>query len=189
MRIGCDIDGVLADFNTAFIARVIHITGHDLFPPRPFDIPCWAYPQFYGYSEAEESAVWKDICADPTFWQSLPDYADTQASIDYLMTRQQAGDDLYFITSRPGIAAKVQTERWLRRHKVGNPTVLISSDKGGCCRALKIDTYIDDRWENVVDTAAIGVRTALLNRPWNTDPRLILPPHLTRVSCVAGFVD
>ena len=36
MVIGLDVDGVLADFNTPFIARIIQVTGRDLFPPRPF---------------------------------------------------------------------------------------------------------------------------------------------------------
>ena len=54
MRIGFDVDGVLADFNKRFIERVIAITGRDLFPPRPFDIPTWNYPEHYGYT-AEES--------------------------------------------------------------------------------------------------------------------------------------
>ncbi len=50
LKIGVDVDWVLANFNDSFIERVIKVTGEDKFPPRPFDITTWDYPQVYGYS-------------------------------------------------------------------------------------------------------------------------------------------
>lgn len=185
MIIGCDIDGVLADFNTSFIQRVINVTGRDLFPVRPFDIPCWNYPQHYGYSEAEVSSVWESIKADGMFWEQLPAYEGTAAAIQTLEERRRVhGDDIYFVTARPGIAAKGQTERWLMSHGVYHPTVIISNQKGNVCEALKIEAYIDDRWENALDVAikpapysppclqqpvwaSSSTKSYLMVRPWN----------------------
>lgn len=169
MIIGCDIDGVLADFNTAFIQRVIDVTGRDLFPPRPFDIPTWNYPEHYGYTAAEVSAVWASIKLDISFWVSLPPYGDAIQALAMLDERQCAGDEIYFVTARPGLEAKRQTENWLSYYGFRRPTVLISSQKGLCAQALKLDKYLDDRWENVVDVAAGFTQAWLLARPWNRD--------------------
>lgn len=173
MIIGCDIDGVLADFNSGFIRRTIQVTGRDLFPERPFDIPMWNYPEHYGYTSKEVTAVWKNIKLDTNFWATLPAFEGTMEFLFALEQRQDEGDGIYFVTARPGVEAKHQTERWLRCHGFrNNPTVLISSAKGKCAEALDLDAYIDDRWENVVDVAGGDLMTSrtqayLLVRPWN----------------------
>lgn len=171
-------DGVLADFNTSFIDRVVKVTGRDLFPERPFDIPCWDYPQHYGYSSEEVSAVWDAIVKDNKFWQMLFPYDGTIVFLDELRGRALANhDDVYFITSRPGIDAKRQTERWLRACGWSDtPTVLISSRKGHACYTVDADFYIDDKPENLFDVRKESARTVtmLLNQPWNTKTATIL---------------
>ncbi len=170
-RIGVDIDGVLADFNSAFIHRCIEVTGVDLFPVRPFDIPCWNYPEHYGYTAAQVSAVWADIKADPNFWYDLMEYPQTISMLAVLRDLEDAGAEIYFITARPGTEVKRQTEEWLLNMGFFEPTVLISSAKGMCARALNLTHYIDDRWENVVDVRNFNPTTkvSLLTQPWNAD--------------------
>ena len=181
-RYGCDVDGVLADFNIAFIQRVIDINAKDLFPPRPFDIPTWDYPQSYGYTQLEVSDAWASIIRDRTFWQNLPAYEDTKKFLAQLSAESIKGNDVYFITSRPGVAAKYQTEWWLTVHGfICTPTVLISSQKGKCVSALQCDKYIDDRWENALDVATTtGSEVYLLDRPWNQ--RWETPTGIRRIS-------
>lgn len=168
MRIGVDVDGVLADFNSAFINRVITVTGRDLFPPRPFDIPTWNYPEHYGYTADEVSAVWEDIKADAGFWYTLNGYPETRSTLATLAGFNQ---DIYFVTARPGVRSKQQTEQWLVDMGFIYPTVLISSAKGLCARALNLTHYIDDRWENVVDVRQYNPTTQvfLLTQPWNVN--------------------
>lgn len=153
----------------------------DLFPPRPFDIPVWNYPEHYGYNAAQMSAVWESVKNDPKFWLKLGPYPEASAALAGLNGKIMDGDDVYFITSRLGVEAKSQTESWLRLWGFENiPTVLISSAKGLCAQALKLDLYIDDRWENAVDVAGkheiidntvtwvqSNVLTCLIDRPWN----------------------
>jgi uncharacterized HAD superfamily protein len=197
LRIGVDIDGVLADFNTSFIKRVIEVTGRDLFPTRPFDIPTWNYPEHYGYTSKEVSAVWDSIKKDAIFWRALFPYSEAKQALAYLGSRQNIyGDEVYFITARPGILAKRQTEEWL----VGQiamtgyygqtmPTVLISSQKGLCAKALDLDLYIDDRMENVLDVyeRAPLCCTLLFDQPWNQTPDE--DPAFTRVTSVVRGLD
>lgn len=182
MKIGFDVDGVLADFNTAFIERVIQVTGRDLFPARPFDIPCWAYPRYYGYTPEEESAVWRHVTDDPTFWLNLAPYDDAPDTL-WRLRELSCLNDVYFITARPGRLAKQQTEIWLATQSgdfMWNPTVLMSGDKGECARVLGLDVYIDDKWDNAVSVAYAGplFGSFLLERPWN---RNLGDKHIRRV--------
>lgn len=177
MKIGIDVDGVLADFNSEFIKRCVAVTGKDLFPARPFDIPTWHYPQHFGYSEAEmafpNGPVWAHVIDDPTFWYQLFPYDGVPEFLSQLDSSQH---DIYFITNRPGVTAKMQTENWLEFHNFGlqtdafsYPTVLISTEKGLCAKALGLDLYIDDKTENCMDVNHVSpkTRTIMLARPWN----------------------
>lgn len=188
MRIGVDVDGVLADFNSAYIDLCIRLSGRDLFPPRPFDIPCWNYPEHYGYTTDEVKAVWAHIKADAHFWAKLPQYSTTAADLDYLYLRERDGDDIYFVTARPGIETKYQTEGWIEcRSWFTKPTVLISSAKGLIAKALELDVYIDDRAENWQDVRQTRpeTKTLLMDRPWNRQ----LEVGSCRVTSVVGIAD
>lgn len=195
LKIGIDVDGVLANFNDDYIVRTIKVTGRDLFPPRPFEIPEWSYPERYGYTKKEMSKVWDDIKADPWFWRGLQPYPHTRSTLLYLAGRQLLGDDVYFITARPGATAKKQTEEWLlHQYKLSYlmptpPTVLISSEKGLCARALKLDIYVDDRIENVQDVLADSeCSVSLLDQPWNRNTGDRLVNH-ARVDSVVEAIE
>jgi 5'(3')-deoxyribonucleotidase len=174
LRIGVDVDGVLADFNTSFIERVIKVTGIDRFG-KGFIPTTWNYPESVGYSPEEVAAVWEDIKGDPYFWRNLPAYAHTAQVLTYLSHLQHIGHDVYFITARPGVVAKKQTEEWLQYKcrmqylAAPSPTVLISSNKGLCAQVLNLDIYVDDRVENVLDVLnKRGCATFMFAQPWNT---------------------
>lgn len=166
------MDGVLAQFNESFINRIIGVTGVNLFPSQPFDIPEWHYPQAYGYTEEQLSKVWDSIEADKEFWLNLRSYPET---IEFLWELEEMNHrlkplDVYFITNRAGVLAKYQTERWLRSNGwLRDPaTVLISGEKGLCCQALKIQFYIDDNMTYCRDVLLnSGARVFMLARTWN----------------------
>jgi hypothetical protein len=180
-RIGIDMDGCLADFNTAFINLIIKETGEDLFPPRPFDITEWHYPQSFGYTNGKHlNKVWKAIEESDTFWETLKPLKGAQETIIQLYGRVLKGDDVYFITTRPStgkVSAKHQTEKWLMNQTVGYldiwadfyPTVLVTSQKGAVAQALNLTHLIDDKWENCVDVEVSTDETQvyLLDRSWN----------------------
>lgn len=167
MRIGLDIDGVLADFNAGFIQRCKEVTGEDKFPPNY--IPhTWNYPQALGYSEAQVSAVWENIKRDPMFWAKLPAYAHTDDFLHALCDQTWNEHDVYFVTSRLGLRSKLQTEDWLDAHFYPFATVLISSKKGASALALDLEIYIDDKTENCEDVKQFSnADVFMLARPWN----------------------
>jgi uncharacterized HAD superfamily protein len=152
MRLGIDIDGVLADFNTAFYNRLIKVVGRNPFPAnyQPTDPPCWEWPTAMGYTYEEEMATWADVWDDAYFWQHLNDEQDaseTLQQIDKLSVIQ--GHEFYFITNRKGKFVKQQTERWLESRGIYYPTVLISGNKIPIINALKLDAFLDDRLDTV----------------------------------------
>lgn len=148
MRIGLDVDGVLANFFSVYEQAVIDEAGEDKFPcryPECFP-PVWDWPEHYGYDRAYIKRVWLKIAKSRSFWSELGRLPDLQTLLE---VAPWVMHDVYFITARPGENAKGQTEEWLRRHGVPNPTVLITADKGGACGVLGIDVYVDDKWENI----------------------------------------
>lgn len=169
MKLGFDLDGCLVDFTSAFIDRIVSVTGEDKFPPRPFDVPCWDYPAHFGYTPEQVDAVWDDITADSLFWMSLSPLAGEQNTVQRIkgLTPEH---DVYFITARPGRNAKRQSEIWLRWYGFDDPTVLISGHKGLACKALELDLYVDDKRENC-DSVHFDSKTRVFiyDQPWNRE--------------------
>lgn len=201
MRIGIDVDGVLADFNSAYIKLLKALPGQNLFP-EPYTPDTWYYPEKLGYSKAQIDSVWADIKVNPYFWRDLEPYNDDDGSTADTIREWMSKHDVYFITARPGVSAKRQTEHWLQAYleplSYPTPTVLVTSDKAGACEILSLDHYIDDRRSNIVDCAtfcvheATGVPTVslyLLDRQWNQDARHHHPiedyPNVVRVASIA----
>lgn len=167
MRLGLDIDGVLCNFNARFVQEVIRVTGRNLFPQdcAPDTFPTvWDYPETFGYTDAEMKAVWKAIRSSLTFWQECDLLADA-----YFLPQLEAAHDIYFITARPGLQVKRQTELWLAKAGIEWPTVLLAQEKGPAVRALELDVFVDDKPENVLDGKVWRKRckSLLFDRPYN----------------------
>jgi len=167
--LGIDVDGCLANFNEAFRAVQIRTSKRDLFPAKWADdqITCWNWPtDQYGYTKEEYKSAWEQVWASDKFWAQLTPYPDT---IRFFKSIRPISDDIYFITQRAGRSVKRQTENWLKRYGAGEiPTVLISGDKAGCCEALGITHYIDDKDENCLDVQSkSGANVTMLARGWN----------------------
>ena len=147
-------DGVLADFTKAFQQLTIEVTGRNLYLPTDAkDPPRWAWSEYRGYTAEEMGKVWDVIKTSDDFHLSLAEEPGC-STLRMLLPDLSRYHDIYFITSRPGDSAKWQTEMWLQLHLgIVLPTVLISSTKGLSCKALKLDVYIDDNYDYVLDVA------------------------------------
>lgn len=183
MRIGFDVDGVLACFFKGYEELCIKIDGVDRFPTRYPDAlpPCWNWPEHYGYSNETVGKVWAFIKNNPMFWGGL----DPLPGLDLLVDLDYVSNDLYFITDRPGAGAQAVTANWLASELGYIPSTIISrKGKGVAVDALDLDFYIDDKVENILDvqTKAPKVRGYLapqypynLNHPSFKEVKLTLP--------------
>jgi len=167
LKIGVDVDGVLADF-----------TGHArklcqrMFNGRPADALVqtgWGFDSL-GISPEQEDEMWRTIDATRDWWLYLAPLDET-----HLITPLVKQHEVIFITNRKqgtGLPVEVQTAEWLTRvFNLFHPTVLLSSKKGPLAKALGLDYFIDDRDKNVIEVAdAIGPQKVVMNRwPWQPE--------------------
>ena len=212
MRIGFDVDGVLARFTTAYQQLVVDVAGIDLFEPHDATSPpCWHWPEYRGYNTHIMNTVWGRIKNSHDFWMSLSELPDC-CTLRTLILDLQRWHDIYFVTSRVGRDVKWQTEQWLRLHlQMDLPTVLISSEKGLVARALKLDVYVDDNADNVNDVVeqtllstrrqrvSLGdeqpdTRVYLIDKSYNRPPGVPKEPvsvdsRVTRVATLGQMFD
>ncbi len=184
LRIGFDMDGVLADFARAYREVEESVFGPVSGATRPGD------PEDQDDKNADDStenegesdspakvaaarhalrrkrdAVWQHIQATPNFWTTL-------APIDPAAVRRihnlaaRDGWDVFFITQRPatdGQSVQRQTQRWLVEQGFDLPSVLvIYGSRGEAARALRLDYLVDDSARNCIDVKAQADTKALL---------------------------
>jgi 5'(3')-deoxyribonucleotidase len=164
--IGCDIDGVLADFNNGFAERLRLVTNRDLLPEGYDNPPVWNWPEHFGYTPKEINETWDNCWTDPEFWVNL----DAIGRVDKFFEQLDGLDaDIYFITARTGVNVKKQTEQWLEMYGFESPTVLIAYEKGPLAKALRLTHFLDDRDQNCQDVVETSTETQvfLLDRNYN----------------------
>jgi hypothetical protein len=170
LRIGFDMDGVLADFSSAFHEIEVRLfgSGTRLIPERPEEQEekqsRRSGPSRHEDGGADErrhrtAAVWRAIQSTAGFWTTLKPIDPTAVvSIRDLMLRH--GWEVFFITQRPatvGETVQRQTQRWLLAQGFDVPSVLvIGGSRGAAAKALRLDYHVDDSAQNCVDVLAEG---------------------------------
>ena len=191
MRIGMDVDGVLANWDEGFRLKLIEASGRVLCPPG-FQPETWHWPEAVGYTDEEIKEAHFLSCNDTAFWTRLSPMPGAErflsdiwrlfGNIHVLIQNGTVPDptglftpEIYFITSRYGPAVKDATHDWISRHgwTPQQTSVLINRHglKGEICKALGINVFIDDRPDNCVDVRrkCPDARVFMLARQHNAD--------------------
>lgn len=190
MVIGIDVDGIVANFEAGYAPLLTQVSGIEFPLLGQAGWPdTWFWERAAGVTKEQEDQVWNEmILPSDDFWFNLSPHQGAEKFLVQLSARQYE-DDVYFITNRPGHFAKGNTEDWLTKYGVDRPTVLISGDKGACCKALKVGLYIDDKNENCDDVLLQSPKTLcyMLARPYNSLEALTCKGNIIRVDNLKKF--
>ena len=193
LRIAFDLDGVLADMESALVrqaellfgepmtrklqARAAEGTADTDATTRPADAAADpAAPAIHELSMTgrQERRLWLHVQGAENFWQTLD---ELEPGVIARLSRLAAERrwETIFLTRRPetvGATAQVQTQRWLESKGFALPSVyVVQGSRGLIAAALNLDIVVDDRPENCLDVVVDSQARALL--VWREDERLL----------------
>jgi hypothetical protein len=158
LRLGIDVDGVVADFQSAFRALA----------ERELGLP--ASDVETELSKSDVDRLWRVVADTTNWWLDVPAYEPDQIKRLYAQART-ARWEMFFMTSRPpsaGDSVQLQTQVWLERHGYFLPSVLTtpSGARGEVARSLRLDLALDDRMVNCLEIiSASNSKALMLLRP------------------------
>ena len=163
-----DIDGCLANFNLAYGDLFVKVSGEDRFYPGwrvdlqsdNSNFPTvWAWEDAAGYPKAIVNEVWQNhiLQEGSKFWQTLEPLPGARETLSMLNHRQKKfGDQVWFVSTRMGHRAHIQTLEWLYNHGMDYPCLFFAADKVPYLRQLGANFFVDDRPETVWEMARVA---------------------------------
>jgi len=164
LRLGFDLDGVLADFRSAFeiVARGIAQVSAGVDPEDAESEPL---------TTRDVRRVWGHVHRTANWWTTLDAYEPAQIARLYALSRRLRWETV-FVTRRPqsaGDSVQFQTQWWLERHGFYLPAVVtVPGSRGDLANALRLDMVVDDQLHNCVDiVSGSPAKTILVMRDEN----------------------
>lgn len=151
MRLGFDLDGCLVDFSSGYAKLLTRHTGIE-FPPVSDTWPTtWYWEREAGVTKEQEEHVWRTgiLHEGSQFWLRLHPMAGAIETLSQINGLIKQGHEAYFISTRTGHCSKLQAEKWLYKHGIEYPTVLLTPDKVPYLRTLGIEMFIDDKLDTI----------------------------------------
>ena len=159
LRIGFDVDGVLADFRTAFREAAVRCLRREVDDASEGDDT----PNVLTLKDVRR--VWEYIGKTPNWWMEVPAFEPDQIARLYAITRA-TGWEVFFLTKRPpsaGDSVQFQTQWWIERFGFYLPAVLtVPGSRGEIANGLRLDLLVDDQLINCVEVVSASTAKAVL---------------------------
>ena len=178
LRIGIDVDNVIADSYTAYLSRYNQRFGTKI---------VWEeITEFYFSTskvpQKEGQAFIYGLITDETFQIMIPPYTDAAQVIGKWSKK---GFRIHYVTARPETTRNV-TQKWLQKHGFWFLDATLDmydeskhTNDIDYKKVVAVDKKIDLMIEDALEIAiALPIPVLLLDRPWN---RGALPRHVKRV--------
>jgi len=171
MRIGVDIDGVIADTFPLLVRELNEYFKTDL---ALQDINDYNIFKVYGLTEAEMLKFLKD--KEPALMEGP---ALKNGAAEYLRALSQK-HTIYLVSARYE-KYRPQTEKWLQKHAIPYHVLILlgTHDKREVCNRMAVDVFIEDSLKNVHQLSSCGIPVLLFDAPYNQGE---LPPLVRRCS-------
>ncbi len=163
LRLGIDLDGVVADFNAGWIERYNQQFGADLLPEH---VDVWDAPTtLTHFTNMGEFWRWaRTAGGGSSIFRILQPY---HGAVEAL-TRLARDHHVVIVTTKPHFAVH-DTFEWIAEHRIPTREVHVVDDK----TTVSCDVYLDDADHNV--RALVRARPESLVcryvRPWGTQQR------------------
>jgi hypothetical protein len=191
LRIGFDLDGVLADMESELVRQAEIIFGETMTrrlqarkeadpaaetaagrPAEGTEAPAENVPPLLklNMTARQQRRLWRHVESIENFWETLAEIEP--GVIQRLATiATERRWEIIFLTKRPesvGATAQVQSQRWLAAHGFELPSVyVVQKSRGRIAAALGLDIVVDDRPENCLDVVVDSKARAIL--VWRDD--------------------
>lgn len=153
LKVGFDVDGVLADFKSAFRAVAVEV------------VPRLSRANDAVLTQQEVARVWDVIARTHNWWTELRAYEPEQIARLYESVRSHQWE-VVFVTNRPassGDSAQLQTQWWLEQNGFLLPAVVtVPGSRGDVANALRLDLMVDDQPVNCAEIVGGSTTKALL---------------------------
>jgi 5'(3')-deoxyribonucleotidase len=158
LRLGIDLDGVVADFNTGWITRY----NEDFAAEIPFDAVTF-WDGLHSLTHFEDMGGfwrWASDHGGGSLFRHLDTYDDAVPALDRLAKRH----DIVILTTKPRWAIH-DTFAWIAEHRIPTREVHILEKKW----TVACDVYLDDAPHQVeaIHAARPDAVTVRFVRPWN----------------------
>lgn len=172
-----DIDSVMLDFSAAVRYFFENKYGADSFPAGN---PQWDIHTGYGVPKPAEMEMWKHVWDIPL----LP----CPGAREFVQALRREGYTIIGVSTRPPGDPQRAAHRDFGQLKLDDYVLLDKGEsKAPTVLGLGSHYFIDDNLNNVWDVGAAGVRTFLLDQPWNQS--LDIAPAYTRVHSLRETLD
>ena len=166
MRIGIDIDEIIAEFLDQFLVFYHEKTGKLL---SKNDFHSYNFEEILGGTKEEAIEIVREFYASEYF-DNIKPVEKARDSIKNLINSHE----IFLITSRHGVA-KEKTTPWIKEYFGNIPIEIIYTDdfsqakrnKSQICKELGIGIIVEDHKDWALRCAKDEIITILFDKPWN----------------------